>query len=138
MRLHYPISVAISPRRAIPLVVAMSTRMHQTTVRFAADLWHELEAEAALLGVSAAQYVRDATLARLAFTAGQRSASSALTERRTEAGDRAPSARSESDAVWAQARLARERARSVREQAHAVQAEMRQGLRGRARIKAAR
>lgn len=44
--------------------------MHQTTVRFGADLWEALEREAARLGVSAAQYVRDATLSRLSYTEG--------------------------------------------------------------------
>jgi hypothetical protein len=42
--------------------------MHQTTVRFGRDVWAVLEHEAERLGVSAAQYVRDATLARLAYT----------------------------------------------------------------------
>jgi hypothetical protein len=45
--------------------------MHQTTVRFGRDLWEVLEQEAERLGVSAAQYVRDATLARLAYTAAR-------------------------------------------------------------------
>ena len=45
--------------------------MHQTTVRFGPDLWEALEVECARLGVSAAQYVREAALARLAFTAGR-------------------------------------------------------------------
>jgi hypothetical protein len=40
--------------------------MHQTTVRFGADLWRELVREADRTGVSVAQYVRDATLVRLA------------------------------------------------------------------------
>jgi hypothetical protein len=43
--------------------------MHQTTVRFGKDLWEVLEQEAERLGVSAAQYVREATLARLAYAA---------------------------------------------------------------------
>jgi hypothetical protein len=46
--------------------------MHQTTVRFSADLWAQLELEAERSGVSAAQYVRDATLARISYAAGQR------------------------------------------------------------------
>lgn len=45
--------------------------MHQTTVRFGRDLWEVLEQEAERLGVSAAQYVRDATLARLAYAAAR-------------------------------------------------------------------
>jgi hypothetical protein len=48
--------------------------MHQTTVRFSAELWSMLESEAAQAGISVAHYVRDAVLARLAFAAGQRSA----------------------------------------------------------------
>jgi hypothetical protein len=47
-------------------------RMHQTTLRFAPDLWDALAAEARLVGVSVAQYVREAALARLAYTAGVR------------------------------------------------------------------
>jgi hypothetical protein len=47
-------------------------KMHQTTVRFGAALWEELDREARVAGVSAAQYVREAVVARLAFTAGQR------------------------------------------------------------------
>ena len=41
--------------------------MHATTVRFGEDLWLLLEREARRQGVSAAQYVRDATILRLAF-----------------------------------------------------------------------
>lgn len=46
--------------------------MHQTTVRFAPDLWEALEEECAHQGVSAAQYIREAVLARLTYTAGRR------------------------------------------------------------------
>jgi hypothetical protein len=46
--------------------------MHQTTVRFGADLWAALEVECERLGVSAAQYLRESALARLAYTAGRR------------------------------------------------------------------
>jgi hypothetical protein len=46
--------------------------MHQTTVRFSPDLWESLEREAAGLGVSVAQYVREAALTRLTYRAGQR------------------------------------------------------------------
>ena len=45
--------------------------MHQTTVRFGPDLWEALELECRRLGVSAAQYLREAALARLAYTAGR-------------------------------------------------------------------
>lgn len=46
--------------------------MHQTTVRFGPDLWEAIEIECSRLGVSAAQFVREATLARLSYTAGRR------------------------------------------------------------------
>lgn len=46
--------------------------MRATTVRFSADLWELLEREAARSGVSVAQYVREAALARIAYTAGLR------------------------------------------------------------------
>jgi hypothetical protein len=46
-------------------------KMHQTTVRFGPDLWEALEEECARLGVSAAQYLREAALARLVYTAAR-------------------------------------------------------------------
>jgi hypothetical protein len=48
--------------------------MHQTTVRFGAELWADLEREAARGGVSVAQYVREAATARLAHAAARRGA----------------------------------------------------------------
>jgi hypothetical protein len=47
-------------------------KMHQTTVRFGPDLWEALEEECAELGVSVAQFVRDAALTRLMYMAGRR------------------------------------------------------------------
>ena len=46
--------------------------MRATTVRFGEDLWAMLEREAAASGVSAAQFVREATILRLAMLAGVR------------------------------------------------------------------
>jgi hypothetical protein len=46
--------------------------MHQTTVRFGPDLWEALELECRQLGVSVAQYLREAAVARLAYMAGRR------------------------------------------------------------------
>lgn len=46
--------------------------MRATTVRFGEDLWALLEAEAARNGVSAAQFVREATILRLGLLAGTR------------------------------------------------------------------
>jgi hypothetical protein len=102
-------------------------RMHQTTVRFGEELWSQLENEARRTGVSAAQYVRDATLARLAYTAGQRG-DALFPDHPAPGAAQAENARvhargavSDSSAVWAQARLARERARIVRDDARATQ-----------------
>ncbi|MFL5896005.1 MAG: hypothetical protein ACJ76Z_12945, partial [Thermoleophilaceae bacterium] len=47
-------------------------KMHQTTVRFTPDLWEAVETECLRLGVSAAQYLREAALARLLYAAGRR------------------------------------------------------------------
>jgi hypothetical protein len=46
--------------------------MHQTTVRFGPDLWMALEDECARLGVSVAQYLREAALTRIVYAAGRR------------------------------------------------------------------
>ena len=46
--------------------------MKATTVRFGEDLWAMLERESTRLGVSAAQFVREATIIRLATLAGSR------------------------------------------------------------------
>jgi hypothetical protein len=44
--------------------------MRATTIRFPTDLWEQLEREARRQGISTAQYVRDAALYRVAFSAG--------------------------------------------------------------------
>src|SRR5918998_1377601 len=46
--------------------------MRATTVRFSDDLWSLLEQEASSAGVSAAQFVRDATVLRIAYLMGRR------------------------------------------------------------------
>ena len=46
--------------------------MRATTVRFSEDLWELLETEASHQGISAAQFVRDATLMRLGNLSGRR------------------------------------------------------------------
>lgn len=111
--------------------------MHQTTLRFPEDLWRFLEEEAKSLGVSVAQYVREAALARAAYDAGRRGepifvdpavirsgvslSSIGGPERRPAPHERAiASARettTDSSAVWAQARLVRRRSAQLREQA---------------------
>ncbi len=47
--------------------------MRATTVRFSDRVWSMLEDEAAQEGVSAAQFIREATIMRLGFLQGQRS-----------------------------------------------------------------
>jgi hypothetical protein len=58
--------------------------MRATTVRFSDDLWQLLEDEAVRQGVSAAQFVREATITRLAFSADRRD--------EADAGQSSPSA----------------------------------------------
>lgn len=114
--------------------------MHQTTVRFGGDLWKALEREGDRLGVSVAQYVREAALARLMYAASKRGdeefdlaleiALGETTEpARTPqpAGPLRPAAEvlspmeraevesSESAALWGQARQARRRAQELRQ-----------------------
>jgi hypothetical protein len=114
--------------------------MHQTTVRFGADLWEALEEEGRRLGVSVAQYVREAALARLVYSAGKRGdeefdlaleialgeSSGAARIRQTEAPvqlasealspkERADVVTSDSAALWGQAQQARRRAAELRE-----------------------
>jgi hypothetical protein len=103
-------------------VAVKSVNMHQTTVRFGRDLWKVLEQEADRLGVSAAQYVREATLVRLAYAAALREEAKASREA-FEWADQAPlSERVQSQitgaaALHAQGRLARERAARLRAEA---------------------
>jgi hypothetical protein len=114
--------------------------MHQTTVRFGADLWEALERECELLGLSVAQYVREAALARLVYAAGRRGdeafeaalgaaaegapaagdigapEEAAAPERSTAAFERARIEGAHSSALWAQGRQARRRGEELREQ----------------------
>lgn len=46
--------------------------MRATTIRFTPELWALLQREAEREGVSVAQYVRDAALFRVAYSAGER------------------------------------------------------------------
>jgi hypothetical protein len=115
--------------------------VHQTTVRFDPELWGALENEARALGVSVAQYLREAAMARLAYTAGRRGSpmfERVLNESVAHAGQPSGDARAmaahargqadavnarnaseeryhESEALWAQAQLARERSRTLRD-----------------------
>jgi hypothetical protein len=60
---------------------AFQVDMRATTIRFPSDLWEQLEREARKQGVSAAQYVRDAALYRVAFSAGAASESGSADDR---------------------------------------------------------
>jgi hypothetical protein len=109
--------------------------MHQTTLRFPEDLWRFLEDEAKSLGISVAQYVREAALARAAYDAGRRGqplfVDTAVIRGAVPLADHPPIPRSagtdpvakaretvtDSAAVWAQARLVRRRSEQLREQA---------------------
>jgi hypothetical protein len=56
-------------------------RMRATLVRFGPDLFEDLKAEAERSGISAAQFVREAVVARIAYNAGRRG------ERATDASE---------------------------------------------------
>jgi hypothetical protein len=116
--------------------IAVNPRMHQTTVRFGVDLWADLEQTAAGLGISVAQYIREATLARLAYNAGERGAPSlgAPLERLSrpddglgrvardvvdDLGHETFDYAAESSAVWAQSQQARARSKQLRDAAQA-------------------
>jgi hypothetical protein len=104
-------------------------KMHQTTLRFAPELWESLEHEAAAAGVSVAQYVREAALARVVYTLGRRGdeafdkaleAASGRSSKQAEtvlAAERQKELSTDtidsSSALWAQARQARARAREL-------------------------
>jgi hypothetical protein len=97
----------------------MATRkMHQTTVRFGSDLWEALDEECEHLGVSVAQYLREAALARLMYAAGERG------DRRYDAAIATARANAaESTALWAQGRQARRRSRELRDESSRARSE---------------
>ena len=81
--------------------------MRATTVRFSEDLWELLDEESTTQGISAAQFVRDATIVRLAFLAGRRgdSESEQSVEAIAERATRRQRSEGESTAVRAPERL---------------------------------
>jgi len=98
--------------------------MHQTTIRFDSELWRRIDAEARRIGVSAAQYIRDATLIRLTQDMSTSAGAEARPSKASAAISAAGVIGTESQAVWAQARQARERARALRDSSRRL-AEMR-------------
>jgi hypothetical protein len=105
--------------------------MKVTTVRFGADLWALLEREAALAGVSVSQYVREAALARAAFSAGTRAgAPSELLASWSQATLSSSSqAEQEGSTERLIAALTRSQSRRQRDDAAALRAESRQARR---------
>jgi hypothetical protein len=100
--------------------------VHQTTIRFSEETWSSIEREARAIGVSAAQFVREAAIMRLVSAEpGRGAAEPGLEGERRAAGDAGLGANrpaENSHAVWAQAQQARKRAREMREAARELQA----------------
>src|SRR3954451_12104726 len=95
--------------------------MRATLVRFGPELYEDLRAEAARAGVSIAEYVREAVVARMAYTAGRRcDATYGQAARDAAARVRAEAAkvREESSAVRAENKQARGHSRKVIARAH--------------------
>jgi hypothetical protein len=110
--------LTISPDGAYD--IGMSRKMHQTTVRFAPDLWETIEAECRSLGISAAQFVREAAIARVAFAEARRDASAYAAAMEGATGIAAEQAADDAaltNAVLAQSQMARDRARRLRSEA---------------------
>jgi GAF domain-containing protein len=83
--------------------------MKATTVRFGEDLWAMLEREANRLGVSAAQFVREATIMRVAMLAGSRGdpdAELTIADIASRAAGRAPGVPQLAEALAESGRLA--------------------------------
>jgi hypothetical protein len=99
--------------------------MHQTTVRFGGDLWNALVEEADRSGVSVAQYVREAAVARLARSEAQAEARGARGWSSPDDGHREPPGEYESNAelsaaVRSQSALAVDRSRRIRRNSEAA------------------
>jgi hypothetical protein len=102
--------------------------MQATLVRFGPDLHAELKQEASRAGISVAQFVREAVVARIAYSAGRRGdpafREAIAAARQTRA--RAAQTQREVDAT-------RGRVASTRDEADAVQAQAEQAVRRRTR-----
>lgn len=73
MSAFIPNSILLAPHAmSDPIACCRDMPMRATTVRFDESLWNMLEGEARTQGVSAAQFVRDATILRVAALAAQR------------------------------------------------------------------
>jgi predicted DNA-binding protein len=99
---------------------ASRLKSHQTTIRFTSELWSRLQAAAASLDVSVAQYVRDAARGRLEAETAHRepeTRADALGEELYTAKEASREHMLGATAVWEQGRLARIRAAQLREEA---------------------
>jgi hypothetical protein len=111
--------------------------MKVTTVRFGTDLWALLEGEAARVGVSVSQYIREAALARAAAAAAARGhapyelLAGALREVRSDEPDPARRAQAE----WVLGGLARLTADEAVNEAGAVLAQSEQARARRAALR---
>ena len=90
--------------------------MRATLVRFGPKLFEELKAEAEQSGVSIAQYVREAVVARIAYNAGRRGEPGYEPGRKSPAVVETARIREEAAAVRAQSQQAAAQARRVRQQ----------------------
>jgi hypothetical protein len=103
--------------------VATQGQSHQTTIRFSEDLWERLQRAAGELDMSAAQYIREATRARLDVPQPPQARMSKDDPAATPLSDETHAARSEaqervqdSSALWEQGRQARLRATQLRDE----------------------
>jgi hypothetical protein len=80
-------------------------------------MWSQLEHAAARLGVSIAQYVRDAARARLADEPTQSAEAAVREVERLNAHEHSFEHAEHSAALWEQGRLARERSKLLRREA---------------------
>ena len=98
------------------------SQMRPTLVRFGPQLLAEVKAEAPRTGISDAQYVREAVVARIAYTNGLLDADP-RPDRLTEALRENERLRSERSAVMAESKQARAQARYRRAQAQETRRE---------------
>src|SRR3954464_459953 len=89
-------------------------RMRATLVRFGPDLFEDLKTEAERCGISVAQFVREAVVARIAYNAGKRGERVYEPTRAQSVRQRSRGLREESAAVRAESAQAAAQARRVR------------------------
>jgi hypothetical protein len=114
---------------------ARGTAMRVSAIRFGADLWRVLEAEAARAGVSVSQYVREAALARASAAAAARgedpleALAQAVYDGIPASGPAEPGTRRKDERLVSSTRDVRNQAKEARSDAQAVRAQSRQASR---------